>query len=105
MFDIGFWELMVVAIVVLLVVGPERLPGLARDAGFWVGKIRRFINHTRREIESELQITESKEFHQQLSDLDELLHDAPDQDPDFIAKQETAADKDKSGQTDKDKSS
>src|SRR5690554_6168735 len=89
MFDIGFWELVVVAIVALLVVGPERLPGLARDAGMWMGKIRRFINHTRRELESELRITDSKEFHQQLSDLDDLLRDAPDQNPQADARGHT----------------
>lgn len=102
MFDIGFWELMVVGIVVLLVVGPERLPGLAHDAGLWVGKIRRFINHTKREIESELHITEGKEFHQQLSDLDAMLRDAPDKDPQFIANQKSAPDKNKPDSPDQD---
>jgi len=105
MFDIGFWELMVVAIVALLVVGPERLPGLAHDAGLWIGKIRRFINHTRREIESELRISESKGFHEQLSDLDNLMRDAPDQDPQFNAEQKNSSNKikpspqDQEGQT------
>lgn len=102
MFDIGFWELMVVGVVVLLAVGPERLPDLARDTGLWVGKIRRFINHTKREIESELRITENKEFHRQLSDLDDLLRDAPDRDPQFAAKQKTPADESKSNSPDRD---
>lgn len=98
MFDIGFWELVVVAIVALLVVGPERLPGLARDAGKWISRARRFINNTRREIETELSITEGKEFEQQLSDLDELMHNAPDQDPQFTEKQKIPPDKGKPGQ-------
>lgn len=104
MFDIGFWELVVVAIVALLVVGPERLPDLARDAGMWMGKIRRFINHTRRELESELRITDSKEFHQQLSDLDDLLRDAPDQNPQDDARGHTEAGKN-AGSPDQDKPS
>lgn len=98
MFDIGFWELVVVAIVALLVVGPERLPGLARIAGKWIGRVRKFINNTRREIETELHITESKEFRQQLSDLDGLMHNAPDQDPQFTEKQKKPPDKGKPGQ-------
>ena len=100
MFDIGFWELVVVAIVALLVVGPERLPGLAHDAGKWINHIRRFINNTRREIETELRITESKEFKQQLSDLDDLMHNAPDQDPHFNNNQKMPSDKGKPGQAD-----
>lgn len=83
MFDIGFWELVVIAIIALLVVGPERLPKLARDAGRWAGKIKRYINNTRRELEQELQLNDQKEFHQSLSDLDDLMKNAPDQDEDF----------------------
>jgi sec-independent protein translocase protein TatB len=92
MFDIGCWELIVIAIVTLLVVGPERLPGLARDAGLWLGKIRRFINHARREIESGLRISENREFEQQLSDLDKLMRDAPDRDPQYPARQKNVSD-------------
>jgi sec-independent protein translocase protein TatB len=100
MFDIGFWELVVVAIVALLVVGPERLPDLARDAGKWISRVRKFINNTRREIETELQITESKEFGQQLSDLDDLMRNAPDQDLHFKNNQKIPADNVKPGKAD-----
>lgn len=86
MFDIGFWELMVIAIIALLVVGPEHLPRLARDAGRWSGKIKRFINNTRRELEQELSISEQKEFQQSLSELDDLMKNAPDQDEEFRAR-------------------
>lgn len=78
MFDIGFWELVVIAIVALLVLGPERLPEFAVNAGRWFGKLKRFINHTRRELESELRITEQKSFQQSLTDLDDLMKNAPD---------------------------
>jgi len=58
MFDIGFWELMVIAVVALVVIGPERLPGLARTAGKWVGRARRFLGTVRADIERELKADE-----------------------------------------------
>ena len=54
MFDIGFSELAVVAIVALLVIGPERLPGVARTVGKWVGAARRFVNNVQAEINAEV---------------------------------------------------
>lgn len=83
MFDIGFWELMVIAIIALLVVGPEKLPKLAHDAGRWTAKLKRFINNTRRELQRELKLDEQKIFRENLSDLDDLMKNAPDQDEDF----------------------
>lgn len=78
MFDIGFWELMTVAVVALLVVGPERLPQLARDAGRWVRAIRRFINQTRYEIERELDFDADKELERKIGELGRLSRFAPD---------------------------
>lgn len=54
MFDIGFFEIAVVAVVALFVVGPERLPGLVRSGGFWFGKIRYWVNSTKSEMKREL---------------------------------------------------
>lgn len=56
MFDIGFWELVVVGVVGLLLVGPERLPGVAREAGLWVGRLRRFANNVKGDIRRELEL-------------------------------------------------
>ncbi|MCH8847082.1 MAG: twin-arginine translocase subunit TatB [Proteobacteria bacterium] len=83
MFDIGFWELIIIAIVALLVVGPDRFPDFARQAGKWLAKFRRLINNLQREIKQELSIDEGKVFKQQLEELDGLMKNAPDQDPDF----------------------
>ena len=54
MFDIGFLELMVIAIVGLFVIGPERLPTTIRTIALWVGRIKRNLLETRREIEQQL---------------------------------------------------
>lgn len=62
MFDIGFWELTLIAVVALLVVGPERLPGLARNVGRWVGRIRRYISAVRDDIEREIRADELREL-------------------------------------------
>lgn len=83
MFDIGFWELIIIAIVALLVVGPDRFPDFARQAGKWLAKFRRLINNLQREIKQELSKDEGKVFKQQLEELDGLMKNAPDQDPDF----------------------
>jgi sec-independent protein translocase protein TatB len=60
MFDVGFWELTVIAIVALLVVGPEKLPRVARSAGLWVGKARRFVSSVKADIDRELAADELK---------------------------------------------
>ena len=86
MFDIGFWELVMITTVALLVVGPDRLPAFAQQAGKWLGKFRRLINNLQRELKQELLIDEGKAFKQQLNDLDDLIKNAPDQDPDFSTK-------------------
>ncbi len=60
MFDIGFWELAIIAVVTLIVVGPERMPALARTAGKWFGKISRFISSVKSDIDRELKAEEMK---------------------------------------------
>lgn len=58
MFDFSFPELTLILIVALLVVGPERLPRLAREAGMWVGRIRRYAARVQADIRRELESTE-----------------------------------------------
>jgi sec-independent protein translocase protein TatB len=55
MFDIGFWEILLIGVVALLVIGPEKLPGVARTAGRWVGQMQRFVRSVRSDIERELE--------------------------------------------------
>ena len=54
MFDIGFAELIIIAVVSLLVIGPERLPGAVRTISLWLGRFKRSFNEIRQEIEQEL---------------------------------------------------
>jgi sec-independent protein translocase protein TatB len=54
MFDVGFSELVLTALVALIVFGPEKLPQAARTAGLWIGRIKRVLADTRREVEREL---------------------------------------------------
>ncbi|MEM1110752.1 MAG: Sec-independent protein translocase protein TatB [Pseudomonadota bacterium] len=54
MFDIGFAELLIIAVVGLLVIGPERLPGAIRTGSAWVSRIRRGFNDIKREVQQEL---------------------------------------------------
>ncbi len=78
MFDIGFWELLVIAVVSLLVAGPERLPGLVRDAGRWAAKLRRYVMQAKYEFEQQLRIDEVKDFSKEVERMDELMDIAPD---------------------------
>ena len=54
MFEIGFSEIILVAIVALLVFGPDKLPGLARDIGLWTGRIRRMVSSVQQDVQREL---------------------------------------------------
>jgi len=58
MFDIGFPELVLVAIVGLLVIGPERLPEALRTLGLWLGRMRRSFTSVKNEIEKEIGMDE-----------------------------------------------
>lgn len=58
MFDIGFWELVVIAVVALVVLGPERLPGAIRTAAHWIKLIRSTANSVKTELEQELKLQE-----------------------------------------------
>ena len=78
MFDVGFWELSILGIVTLLVVGPERLPELARVAGKWISKARRMVYTMRTEIEREVELAELRKLQSEvhLNELDDLIKGA-----------------------------
>lgn len=65
MFDVGFSELLMVGLVALLVLGPEKLPRAARLAGLWVGKARSVLAAAKAEIKQELAAEEMRQLMQQ----------------------------------------
>ncbi len=73
MFDIGFLEICLISVIALLVVGPERLPKLAYEAGKWFGKLQRFVREARTELERELHNQEiQKTLKEQKEELENL---------------------------------
>lgn len=72
MFDVGFSELLMVGLVALLVLGPEKLPKAARLAGLWVGKARSMLAIAKAEIKQELAAEEMRQLMQQQNIAGEL---------------------------------
>ncbi|MCU7873880.1 MAG: Sec-independent protein translocase protein TatB [Candidatus Thiodiazotropha sp. (ex Lucinoma borealis)] len=75
MFDVGFWELTIIALVALIVIGPERLPKVARTAGLWLGRGRRFIANVKADIDKEIKAEELKEVIEKQATLANPVHE------------------------------
>jgi len=76
MFDVGFFELMLIGVVALVVIGPERLPGVARTVGKWLGKGKRMLRDVKADIDQELKAEELKrilEVQKQNKPLQEII--------------------------------
>jgi len=69
MFDIGFFELTIIGVVALLVLGPERLPRAARTAGMWVGRAKRMVTQVKRDIDDEMRQEELAELREARDNL------------------------------------
>ena len=72
MFDISFTELMVIGIIALIVIGPERLPKVARTLGHLMGRAQRYVNDVKSDIQHEIELDELRKF------KDEIDHAATD---------------------------
>ena len=68
MFDIGFSELLVIGIVTLVVVGPERMPKVARTAGLLLGRVQRYVNSVKADISREIQLDELKRLQSEMQE-------------------------------------
>lgn len=81
MFDIGFSELLIIAVLTLIVMGPERLPETVRTMTLWFGRLRQFLSAARTEIEDEVGVDEiRRQLHneQLMRDLDKARQEVVD---------------------------
>ncbi len=74
MFDVGLSELLVIGLVALIVLGPKRLPEMARAAGRWAARIRRFVSEVKSDFDRELHNAELGELRKLKQELDETRH-------------------------------
>jgi sec-independent protein translocase protein TatB len=63
MFDVGFSEMIVIAVVALIVIGPEKLPKVARTVGALLGRMQRYVNDVKADINREIELDELKKMH------------------------------------------
>jgi sec-independent protein translocase protein TatB len=68
MFDIGFSEMVIVAVVALVVLGPERLPRVARQAGQWMGKLQRYISDVKSDINRQMELEELRKLQSEVKE-------------------------------------
>ena len=102
MFDIAFSELVVIGLIALIILGPKRLPEMARTAGRWIARMRRFIDDVKRDMSSELrreELAELRQMHQQLTETKQMIENTagstfagiadirpPESAPDYLVK-------------------
>jgi sec-independent protein translocase protein TatB len=68
MFDIGFSEMVVLAVVALVVLGPERLPKVSRQVGQWMGKLRRYVDDVKTDINRQMELSELRNIKDQVTE-------------------------------------
>jgi sec-independent protein translocase protein TatB len=77
MFDVGFWELVVVGVVALLVIGPDKLPEVARTVGRWSGRARAYMTSVKADIDREMRLQDLQELmqHNERNSLHEIIEE------------------------------
>lgn len=97
MFDLSFFELMVIGVVALIVVGPERLPKVARTAGHLIGRAQRFVASVKSDISQEIQAEELKklgtEFRQSVESVAQSVEQEATVVDDFLRKETSHVDR------------
>jgi sec-independent protein translocase protein TatB len=76
MFDIGFSEILVIGVVALIVIGPERLPKVARTLGHLVGRMQRYVNEVKADIRREVELDELRALKGSVEDAARSIEDA-----------------------------
>ena len=67
MFDLGFSELMIIGVIALVVLGPERLPKVARQAGQWMGKLQRYVSDVKADINRQMELEELRNLQKEVA--------------------------------------
>lgn len=68
MFDVSFTELMVIGVIALIVIGPERLPKVARTVGHLLGRAQRYVNDVKSDIRREIELDELRKFKNEMNE-------------------------------------
>lgn len=68
MFDIAFSELLIIGVIALLVIGPERLPKVARTAGQWLGRLNRYVSQVKQDIDRDIKLDELRKMQQEMQE-------------------------------------
>jgi sec-independent protein translocase protein TatB len=89
MFDISFTEIMVIAVVALIVVGPEQLPKVARTLGHLLGRVRRYVGDVKNDIQREMEVEELNELH---TSVQEAAHSIENSVREEVSELQAAAD-------------
>jgi len=80
MFDIGFSEMVVIGMVALIVIGPEKLPKVARTVGILLGRAQRYVNDVKSDINRQIQVEELKQLQEQMTQQARALENSIKQD-------------------------
>jgi len=84
MFDIGFSELMVIAVVALIVIGPERLPKVARTVGLLFGRMQRYVNDVKADISREMALDDLRKLQANIQDTANSLEQSMKQEVNLV---------------------
>jgi len=76
MFDIGFSELMVIGLVALIVIGPERLPRVARTLGILAGRLQRYVADVKADINREVELEELRKMKDSMQEVKDSVQEA-----------------------------
>jgi sec-independent protein translocase protein TatB len=79
MFDVGFTEILVIMVVALIVIGPDRLPKVARSMGQWLGRVQRFINTVKQDVNRSMELEELRELERKVKAEADALERAAQQ--------------------------
>jgi sec-independent protein translocase protein TatB len=79
MFDIGFSELLVIGVVALIVIGPEKLPRVARTIGHLAGRLQRYVADVKADINREIELDELRKMRDSMQQAASEMHTAVDQ--------------------------